>query len=65
VTVCHNQDKFVQVFFHHGIDRDTTRRKKAFEQHLEKINSGDPCIIVGTQMLAKGHDFSNLHNRSK
>ncbi|SFV86868.1 Helicase PriA essential for oriC/DnaA-independent DNA replication [hydrothermal vent metagenome] len=42
------------------IDRDTTRRKKAFEQHLEKINSGKPCIIVGTQMLAKGHDFFNL-----
>lgn len=42
------------------IDRDTTRRKKAFSQHLEQINSGEPCIIVGTQMLAKGHDFSNL-----
>lgn len=42
------------------IDRDTTRRKKALAQHLEKINSGEPCIIVGTQMLAKGHDFSNL-----
>ncbi len=42
------------------IDRDTTRRKKAFASHLEKINSGEPCIIVGTQMLAKGHDFSNL-----
>ncbi|MDC9714771.1 MAG: primosomal protein N' [Gammaproteobacteria bacterium] len=42
------------------IDRDTTRCKKAFEQHLEQINSGEPCIIVGTQMLAKGHDFSNL-----
>ncbi len=42
------------------IDRDTTRKKKAFTIHLEKINSGDPCIIVGTQMLAKGHDFSNL-----
>ena len=42
------------------IDRDTTRRKKAFAIHLEKINSGKPCIIVGTQMLAKGHDFSNL-----
>jgi len=42
------------------IDRDTTRRKKAFAQHLEKINSGEPCIIVGTQMLAKGHDFSQL-----
>jgi primosomal protein N' (replication factor Y) len=42
------------------IDRDTTRRKKAFAQHLAQINSGKPCIIVGTQMLAKGHDFSQL-----
>jgi primosomal protein N' (replication factor Y) len=42
------------------IDRDTTRRKKSLAQHLDKINSGEPCIIVGTQMLAKGHDFSNL-----
>ena len=42
------------------IDRDTTRKKKAFSAHLKKINSGRPCIIVGTQMLAKGHDFSNL-----
>ena len=42
------------------IDRDTTRRKRSFATHLEKINSGEPCIIVGTQMLAKGHDFSNL-----
>lgn len=42
------------------IDRDTTRRKKSFNQHLEKINSGESCIIVGTQMLAKGHDFANL-----
>ncbi len=42
------------------IDRDTTRRKKAFGEHLKQINSGEPCIIVGTQMLAKGHDFSNL-----
>ena len=42
------------------IDRDTTRKKKAFASHLKKINSGESCIIVGTQMLAKGHDFSNL-----
>ena len=42
------------------IDRDTTRRKKSFSQHLKQINSGEPCIIVGTQMLAKGHDFYNL-----
>lgn len=42
------------------IDRDTTRRKKALAEHLEQINSGKSCIIVGTQMLAKGHDFSQL-----
>ncbi|ABL01915.1 primosomal protein N' [Candidatus Ruthia magnifica str. Cm (Calyptogena magnifica)] len=42
------------------IDRDTTRRKKAFTRHLEQINAGKSCIIIGTQMLAKGHDFSNL-----
>lgn len=42
------------------IDRDTTRRKKSFSEHLKQINSGKPCIIVGTQMLAKGHDFSQL-----
>ena len=42
------------------IDKDTTRKKKAFATHLKKINSGEPCIIIGTQMLAKGHDFSNL-----
>ncbi|MBE8189436.1 MAG: primosomal protein N' [Candidatus Thioglobus sp.] len=42
------------------IDRDTTRQKKAFAQHLEQINKGEACIIIGTQMLAKGHDFANL-----
>jgi primosomal protein N' (replication factor Y) len=42
------------------IDRDSTRRKKAFDQHLKKINTGEPCLIIGTQMLAKGHDFSKL-----
>ena len=42
------------------IDRDTTRRKIAFAQHFERIYSGEACIIVGTQMLAKGHDFSQL-----
>ena len=42
------------------IDRDTTRQKKAFAQHLLQINTGKHCIIIGTQMLAKGHDFANL-----
>jgi primosomal protein N' (replication factor Y) len=42
------------------IDRDTTTKKKDFEKYLEKIQSGQSCIIIGTQMLAKGHDFPNL-----
>ena len=42
------------------VDRDTTSRKQAFLKHLEQINSQKPCIIVGTQMLAKGHHFAQL-----
>ena len=42
------------------IDRDTTQRKQAMAQHLKKINSGQPCILVGTQMLAKGHHFPKV-----
>lgn len=42
------------------IDRDTTQRKHALAQHLERVQQGQPCIIVGTQMLAKGHHFPKL-----
>lgn len=42
------------------IDRDTTSKKKQLENNLKKIHSGESCIIVGTQMLAKGHDFTQL-----
>ncbi|HBX27046.1 MAG TPA: primosomal protein N' [Gammaproteobacteria bacterium] len=42
------------------IDRDTTARRRAFQKLLEPVTDGDPCIMVGTQMLAKGHDFKNL-----
>lgn len=42
------------------IDRDTTRRKNAMQQMLDQIHSGTPCILVGTQMLAKGHHFPNV-----
>jgi primosomal protein N' (replication factor Y) len=42
------------------IDRDTTSKKKQMENNLKKIHSGESCIIVGTQMLAKGHDFTQL-----
>jgi len=42
------------------IDRDTTQRKQAMSRHLERIHSGEPCILVGTQMLAKGHHFPKV-----
>jgi primosomal protein N' (replication factor Y) len=42
------------------LDRDTTQRKGSLEKHLEKINQGEVDIILGTQMLAKGHHFPNV-----
>ncbi|MES2624123.1 MAG: primosomal protein N' [Pseudomonadota bacterium] len=42
------------------IDRDTTRLKGSLDQFVETINSGIPCILVGTQMLAKGHHFPRV-----
>jgi len=42
------------------IDRDTTRKKNAMNDYLEKIHSGEIDILVGTQMLAKGHHFPNV-----
>ena len=42
------------------IDRETTRRRDAFEQLLQGLAEDAPAILVGTQMLAKGHDLPNL-----
>ncbi|WP_019864483.1 primosomal protein N' [Methylovulum miyakonense] len=42
------------------LDRDTTQRKGALENYLEQINAGKVDIILGTQMLAKGHHFANV-----
>lgn len=42
------------------IDRDTTRKKNAMADMLDIIHTGDPCILVGTQMLAKGHHFPDV-----
>jgi primosomal protein N' (replication factor Y) (superfamily II helicase) len=42
------------------LDRDSVRHKDAWRQHLATIGSGAADILVGTQMLAKGHDFSKL-----
>jgi primosomal protein N' (replication factor Y) len=39
------------------LDRDSIRRKGSLEAHLATIQSGEPQLIIGTQMLAKGHHF--------
>ncbi len=41
------------------IDRGNTRRRDALQKHFEALGSR-PGILVGTQMLAKGHDLANL-----
>ncbi len=42
------------------IDRDTTRRKGSLQALLDEVNSQRAQILIGTQMLAKGHDFPHL-----
>jgi len=42
------------------IDRDTTRGRDAMQRWSEAIKRGEYRLLVGTQMLAKGHDFPNV-----
>ncbi|MGV6825796.1 MAG: primosomal protein N', partial [bacterium] len=42
------------------IDRDSTRRKGSLEQKLHDAKEGRASILLGTQMLAKGHDFPGV-----
>ncbi len=42
------------------LDRDTTRRRGAFEKLLGEFATGEIDLMVGTQMIAKGHDFHNV-----
>ena len=42
------------------VDRDTVRSKDAFDNLFDEIHKGNPCILVGTQMLAKGHHFPDV-----
>ena len=42
------------------VDRDSTQGKQAMGAQIERINRGQPAILVGTQMLAKGHHFAAL-----
>ena len=42
------------------IDRDTTRNRGKLEDTIAEINKGQAAILVGTQMLAKGHHFPEV-----
>ncbi len=42
------------------IDADTTRLKGALESQLAAVHSGEVDVLVGTQMIAKGHDFRRI-----
>ena len=39
------------------IDRDSIATREALKTRLQQLQSGKPCILVGTQMIAKGHDY--------
>jgi primosomal protein N' (replication factor Y) (superfamily II helicase) len=43
------------------IDRDTTRPRHAWEAMRQRVHDRDVDILVGTQILAKGHDFPHLN----
>ncbi|MGV3743502.1 MAG: primosomal protein N' [Burkholderiaceae bacterium] len=42
------------------IDADSTRRKGSAQAAFEQVHRGEVDILIGTQMVAKGHDFKNL-----
>lgn len=42
------------------LDADSTRLKGALERQLQQIAAGEVDIVIGTQILAKGHDWPNL-----
>lgn len=42
------------------IDRDSTRRKGELETLLEQVRAGEVDIVLGTQLITKGHDFPEM-----
>lgn len=42
------------------MDADTTRKKESYEKILSAFASGEADVLVGTQMIVKGHDFPNV-----
>ena len=42
------------------LDRDSVASHDEFAQRLEKLSEGKPCLLIGTQMIAKGHDYPGI-----
>ena len=42
------------------IDSDSTRKKESLNEYFDEIKKGEPIILLGTQLLAKGHHFPNV-----
>lgn len=42
------------------LDRDTTARRSTYEEAILRFGAGELDMLVGTQMIAKGHDFPNV-----
>lgn len=57
VTMLKELYKNVKIF---RMDNDTTRTKNAYQKILSEFGSTKPAILVGTQMIAKGHDFADV-----
>jgi primosomal protein N' (replication factor Y) len=57
-------EQTVQEVFPHArtlrVDRDSMKGKDVLENALLKVTRGDVDIVIGTQMIAKGHDFPNV-----
>lgn len=57
------EEEFVKIFPNNKVvrmDVDTTRGKDAHYHILKKLASGEAQALIGTQMIAKGHDFPNV-----
>lgn len=42
------------------VDRDSTQRRDSLDEIMTQVHSGEPCILLGTQILAKGHHFPKV-----
>tara|TARA_B100001093_G_scaffold412596_1_gene402290 strand:+ start:64 stop:2274 length:2211 start_codon:yes stop_codon:yes gene_type:complete len=57
-------EEFLQNYFPNiktlRIDSDSTRKKETLNEYFSEIRKGKPMILLGTQLLAKGHHFPDV-----